>query len=101
MTWAIKHRYDYEPIKIISETEKTVLYEYRNWDGSTGQPTRLNKSYVLKWRGDEAMAIALAARLEQARKTYNAVVQTAFDHYERTRAELVAEASAIVEETAE
>lgn len=66
-TWAVKQSYGFQPIEVISESEKTVTYfdvrKTRSQKISAVAISSWQSQGVLPWRGDEDGARILAEKL--------------------------------------
>jgi hypothetical protein len=88
MTWAIKTGWRYEAVKVLKETEKMVFYSSRTW-----RDTRASKGQFLPWRGEEAEADALVAKLTSAEAEYDRRRKAAADWFNARNAEILGEAA--------
>lgn len=84
--WAILDNYRYEPVEVVRETAATVFYKVWNRDRTDWQERRT--SSALPWRGTEAEAAALSAKLESAKAEYNRRTREARVWFDRRVAEL-------------
>ena len=90
--WGIMHRWSaYDPVEIVKETEKTVVYRDRRWNRD-GRETRTAKSSFLDWRGGEDAARAACAKLISARAEYDRRIGAASDWFKARKAEILAPA---------
>jgi 1,2-phenylacetyl-CoA epoxidase PaaB subunit len=86
MTWAIKTRWYFTPVKVVAETEKMITYIY---DGQTSS-RRGHKEHFLDWRGDEEAAHRLCAKLTSAKAEYDRRSRAADNWFIVRKAEILA-----------
>jgi hypothetical protein len=83
-TWAIKLHHGFAAVEVVHETEKMVYYA----DARRGE-MRSYKNKFIDWRGDEATARELAAKLTSARAEYDRRSKAARDWYSKRKAEIL------------